>query len=163
MMFHKQVSLSLVATSLLVIGSATASAASLGEKLREAKWDRAIGTWANDSGNFEISYAWKLEDHLLESTVKMGDRISVSLIGVEPGTEKLFHIGGDNQGGCIRGEWEMEDNDPVLEAEFTSTDGESREFKVRYHLEDDDTLSLQMGADQQFEMTLSRVKEEAKE
>lgn len=152
-----------LALSILALSAATASAESLGDMMRNSGWDRVVGTWANDEGNVEVTYAWKLKDHILETTTKMGDRTSVALIGVNADTEKLFHVGGDDQGGCIQGAWEVDGDEPVLQAKYISAYGEEREFSIRYQLEDDDTLAVHVEMDQEFDVTLNRVKSKKKE
>ena len=75
----------LFATVLLIAASTAPAAETLGELLREAKWDGLIGTWvdADTNGeNVKTTYAWKFKDRLIEVTTKMGTTEAVALMGV---------------------------------------------------------------------------------
>ena len=64
--------------------STSRAADTLKDKLRESGWDGIIGTWvdADTKGtNAKISYAWKIEDRVIEENSEMGGKRSVALMG----------------------------------------------------------------------------------
>lgn len=148
--------------ALLVMAAATtpAPAQTLGDNLRGSGWDRILGTWVHaESGNIEVTYAWKFPDRVIEVRSTMGDREATALIAVNAKTGHLYHVGADNQGGSIKGNWELEDGDAVLDATYITGEGKEQNFTIRHHLADDDTLDVTVDGEQQIELTLTRKKE----
>lgn len=140
----------------------TATAENLGEMLKESGWDKIIGTWVDAETTGEratIQYAWKYENHVIESTSTMGDRKSTSLIGLNGKTGEVYHVGANNQGGGVLGKWTGQDGDAVLEVGFVSAEGEEGSMTIRHHLEDDDTMTVTIeGGERTMTVKLVRKK-----
>lgn len=141
---------------------ATATAGNLGEMLREAGWSKIIGTWVDAETKGErvtITYAWKYEDQLIESTSTMGELKSTSLIGVHGKTGDVYHVGANNRGGAVLGKWTGEDGDAVLEVGYVSGEGEEGKMKIRHAMQDDDTMEVTVeGEDGTMTVKLVRKK-----
>ncbi len=132
--------------SALLIGAANAPAAeTLGEILRQSKWDRLVGTWVDaetKGARSKMVYAWKFPDRVIEAISTEGDKQAVSLMGVDGRTGDVFLMSADNQGTSALGTWGLADNgDAVLGLGFATSEGVEGTLSLRYHLEDDDTLT----------------------
>ena len=95
-------SIALAVAALVSLAALPAKAESLGDMMRSAGWDRIFGTWVDadtQGAAVSISYGWKFKDKVVESTVKMGDRESYSLIGINATNGEVFHVGVDSDGG----------------------------------------------------------------
>ncbi len=149
-----------LATLVAIAVPNVASAENLADRLREAKWDHVIGTWVDeDSGGeaFQLAFAWKFEDQLIEVTSKYEDRESVALMGINGKSRNVFHMGADNQGGSVRGNWNVEENgDAVLKAEYTLADGKEGEMSIRFQRVDTDTTVMKIETTEPIEVRLVR-------
>ena len=99
----------------VLCGSATAE--TLGDMIREAGWNKIIGTWvdADTKGqNIRVKYAWKYKDHAIQVTSKLGEVQSTGLIGRNAATGEVFMTGVNSEGGATLGKWIEEDGDAVL-------------------------------------------------
>ena len=148
---------------LVVMGMflSTAVAENLGDILKESGWDKIIGTWVDAETNgkkVSVSYAWKYENHVIETTSSMRELKSTSLIGVNGKTGEVFQAGANNRGGAMLGKWIGEDDDAVLEIGYVSPEGEEGSMKIRHHMKDDDTMVVTVEADQTMTITLVRKK-----
>ena len=118
----------------------------LGDILRQSKWDRLIGTWVDadtKGAGLKSTYAWKIKDRVIESTSKEAQNESVALIAVNAESGEVFQIGADRNGTSFLGKWELpKDGDAVLEVAFTSGTGDKGSIKIRYHFANDDSLVL---------------------
>ena len=132
----------------------------LSEILRESKWDGIIGTWVDadtKGANFKITYAWKLEDRVVEITSKFRGRTSVALMGVNGKTGEVFHMGADSAGTSSLGKWEVDDNgDAVLGIAYTSGDGQEGVVSIRYHREAENTVIMTIELPEPIEVKLNR-------
>ena len=57
-----------LAAILFMLGGVTSYAETLGDTLRESKWDGIIGTWVDPETkgqNKKVTYAWKVKDHAI--------------------------------------------------------------------------------------------------
>ncbi len=136
----------------------------LGEILRQSKWDRLIGNWVDAESKgaaLKSTYAWKIKDRVIESTSKEANNESVALMAVNAESGEVFHTGADRNGTLFTGKWELsKDGDAVLEAAFTSGTGDKGSIKIRYHLANDDTLVLTVELPQPITIKMIRFNEE---
>jgi hypothetical protein len=120
------------------------AAETLGNILRESKWDRIIGIWvdADTKGAKSITtYAWKFKNKtVLEATTKYGEKETVALIGVKRKTGEVYHMGVDSKGTHSLGRWRFEKAKAVLELEFAMAKSKEEGLRVLYMLEDNDTM-----------------------
>ena len=139
------------ATVVLLSAIVQASAAeNLGDVLRETGGIGLIGTWVDaetKGARNKVTYAWKYEDHVLESTSREGDKETYSLMGRNPKTGEVFSMGADNQGGSFIGKWVRDDStgDGILELVYVSGEGQEVALKLRHRLEDSNTLMITGG------------------
>ena len=137
--------LGIVVLAVTVVGTSPTTAESLGDTLREHRWDRIIGTWVDEDTRgaaVKATYAWKFKNQLIEVTTKIGERETVALMGRNAKTGEVFYIAGDNQGGSSLGKWKLESGDAILELGYVTPDGQEGELSIRHHLQDDDTLRV---------------------
>ena len=134
----------MLAGVLTVTAPAANAAEKLSDVLREAKWDGIVGTWvdADTKGEaYKVTYAWKIEDRVIEISTKYGGKETVALMGVNGKTGDVYHMGADSDGTSSLGKWELEDNgDAVLGIVYTSGDGQEGALSIRHHQEDKDTV-----------------------
>lgn len=134
-------------------------AATLGEMTRSAGFEWIIGKWTSAEGNASFSYSWKLDQHAVAVTFKMGDRESEGLILVKPGASKVVYGGADNKGGMVIGSWTKFNDHPTLISTRTDADGTERKMAVEYLKTDDETLTVKiygLGADDQPDVATVR-------
>ena len=132
--------------------------------LRKSKWDRIIGTWVDmdtKGAVLRTTYAWRITDRVIEITSKEVHKESVSLMAVDARTGEVVHMGVDSEGAHSHGKWEMNDNgDAVLGIEFIGADGQEGRLRLRYHLEDKDTLIVTIGLPNAIKVKMVRAKAE---
>jgi hypothetical protein len=121
----------------------SAAAENLGDMLREAGWNKIIGTWMDADTKGEkitVRYGWKYKDHVIQVTSTMGELKSTSLIGRNGKTGEIFQAGANSTGGASLGKWSEEGGDAVLEVGYVSPEGEEGGMQIRHHMQDDDTM-----------------------
>jgi len=138
----KPTSCILIATVLLLAGSQVSAAEKLSNILRKAKWDGIIGTWVDPATKNTTTFAWKIEDRVIEVTSKEKTKQTVALMGVNAKTGEVFHMGANSDGTSVLGKWELEDEDAVLGLLYTTGDGQEGALSIRYHRENADTLTV---------------------
>jgi hypothetical protein len=134
-------------------------AATLGEITRAAGVEWLVGKWTSENGNASFSYTWKLDEHALATTFKMGDHESEGMILVKPGTDKVIYGGADNKGGMAIGAWSEYNGNPTLIYTHTDAEGTVRKMAVEYLKTDDETLTVKVygvGQDDQPDPTTGR-------
>lgn len=144
-----------------VFQPSAANAETLGDMLRESGWDRILGTWVDadsDGTMFQLTYAWKFQDTLIEVSSQGPSRKSTGLIGRHPKTGAVHSVGADDKGGGSIGTWGTEGDDAVLDMSYVTAEGEEGSVQVRYHLEDDDTLLVSFGQEQTTKIKMKRKK-----
>ena len=162
----KTTSSSILCVALICICSfpaATSTAAdTLKDKLRESGWDGIIGTWvdADTQGtSAKVSYAWKIEERVIEVTSKMAERTTVALMGVNGKTGEVFHMGADSDGTSSLGKWEVEDSgDAVLGILYTTVDGQEGGMSIRFHKQGKDAVTMTIELPQPIRVKLVRAK-----
>lgn len=146
----------------LTATSVTSAADKLSDMMRESGWENIIGIWVDPETNgqkHKTTYAWKLEDRVIEIISQQGEKKQVSLIGVNAKNGDVFHMGVDSDGGSSLGKWEMDGNgDAVLGLIYTTADGDSGSLNIRHHRvsEKEMTITLELGTPMTF--TLVKVK-----
>ncbi|NNC89039.1 MAG: hypothetical protein HKN82_11325 [Akkermansiaceae bacterium] len=154
-------SLCAVCLTMWALASPT-TAETLGDILREAGWDKIVGTWldAETGGDaVKTTYKWRIRDHVLEVTTHTAGTESVGMIARVGGSGEVVHAGADNQGGTAVGKWSADDGDAILDLEYATAAGDEGEMRIRHHLKDVDTMvvTIETGEDPVV-LTLRRAK-----
>jgi hypothetical protein len=132
---------------LFMLGGATSYAKTLGDALRESKWDGIIGTWVDPETkgrNNKVSYAWKVKDHAILATGTAFGTNSVAIMGRNAKDGTVFHVGADDKGTSVLGKWMFKDDNAVLELGFVTGEGVEGVMKIRYTKKDDSTLIVSL-------------------
>jgi hypothetical protein len=142
----------------------SAAAENLGDMLREAGWNKIIGTWMDADTKGEkitVRYGWKYKDHVIQVTSTMGELKSTSLIGRNGKTGEIFQAGANSTGGASLGKWSEEGGDAVLEVGYVSPEGEEGGMQIRHHMQDDDTMVVTVSGEGGQKMTITLVRKKA--
>ena len=132
-----------LAAILLMLGGVTGYAETLGDVLRESKWDGIIGTWVDSETkgqNKKVTYAWKVKDHAILVTGTAFGTNSVALMGRNAKDGTLFHVGTDNKGTSVLGKWELKEGEVTLALGFVSGEGAEGTMLIRYTMKNEKTL-----------------------
>ena len=132
-----------LAATLFMLGGVTSYAETLGDALKESKWDRIIGTWVDPETkgqNAKSTYAWKVKDHAILVTSPFFGTNSVAIMGrnVKDGT--VFHVGASSKGASSLGKWDFKDGEAILGLGFVSGEGVEGVMQVRYTMKDENTV-----------------------
>ena len=122
-------------------------AKTLGDTLRESKWDGIIGTWVDPETkgrNNKVSYAWKVKDHAILATGTAFGTNSVAIMGRNAKDGTVFHVGADDKGTSVLGKWTFKDGTAVLELGFVTGEGLEGAMKIRYTKKDENTLTVSL-------------------
>ena len=136
-----------LAAILFMLGGVTSYAETLGDVLKESKWDGIIGTWVDPKTkgqNRKVTYAWKVEDHAILATGATFGTNSVAIMGRNAKDGTVFHVGADDKGTSVLGKWEFKSGVAVLELAFVTGDGVEGVMKIRYTKKDDSTLIVSL-------------------
>ncbi len=96
-----------LAAILFMLGGVTSYAETLGDVLKESKWDGIIGTWVDPKTkgqNRKVTYAWKVKDHAILVTGTAFGTNSVAIMGRNAKDGTVFHAGTDSKGTSVLGE-----------------------------------------------------------
>ena len=132
---------------LFMLGGATSYGKSLGNTLRESKWDDIIGTWVDPETkgrNRKVTYVWKVEDHAILATGTALGTNSVAIMGRNAKDGTVFHVGADDKGTSVLGKWDFKNDVAVLELAFVTGDGVEGAMKIRYTKKDENTLTVSL-------------------
>ena len=142
--------------------SQATAAETLMDKLKEAGWDGVIGTWVDEATGgkgYTITYAWKIQDRVIEVATKSPDNETVALMGVNAKNGQVFHMGADKQGASSLGEWKVDvDGSAVLNLVFTGGDGAQGTLQMRHKLVGKDKMEVTVQLAQPLRFTLIRKK-----
>ena len=151
--------------ALLVTSSNLSAVEDLNDALRDSKWNGIIGTWVDADSNgaaIKTTYAWKIKNRVIEVTSKEGQKETVSLMGVNAKTGKVFQMGADSDGGSFLGEWKMESNgDAVLGIGFTAPDGSEGLLNIRQKMVSQDAMMITIELPQPITFKMIRSKAKA--
>lgn len=137
----------ILAFSSLFSLSASLRAGTLEELTKAAGTEWMIGKWATGDGAASITYAWKLDKHVIGVTFKMGERESEGMILRKPGEEDVVIFGSaDNAGGASHGRWIEFNGHPTLVVKATQADGTEREYATEHIKTDNDTMTVNLCA-----------------
>ena len=128
---------------LFMLGGATSHAKTLGDVLKESKWDGIIGTWVDPETkgrNAKSTYAWKVKDHAILATGSFYGTNSVAIMGRNAKDGTVFHAGTDNKGTSVLGKWELEEGVAILTLGFVTGEGVEGVMQVRYTMENESTV-----------------------
>ena len=156
-----------LAAILFMLGGATSHAKTLGDTLRESKWDRIIGTWVDPETkgqNRKVTYTWKVKDHAILATGAAFGTNSVAIMGRNAKDGTLFHAGTDSKGTSFLGKWEVKDGEAILGLGFVTGEGVEGVMQIRYAKKDENslTVSLEGISPQPIVYTLVKLKTPAK-
>ena len=132
-----------LAAILFMLGGVTSYAKTLGDVLKESKWDGIIGTWVDPETkgqNRKVTYAWKVKDHAILVTGMSFGTNSVAIMGRSAKDGTVFHAGTDNKGTSVLGKWELKEGVAILKLGFVSGEGVEGTMQVRYTKKDENTL-----------------------
>ena len=128
---------------LFMLGGATSHAKTLGDVLKESKWDGIIGTWVDPETkgrNAKSTYAWQVKDHAILATGSFYGTNSVAVMGRNAKDGTVFHAGTDNKGTSILGKWELKESVAILKLGFVTGEGVEGVMQVRYTMENESTV-----------------------
>ena len=128
---------------LFMLGGATSYAETLGDVLKESKWDGIIGTWVDPETkgrNAKSTYAWKVKDHAILATGSFYGTNSVAIMGRNAKDGTVFHAGTDNKGTSVLGKWELKEGVAILKLGFVTGEGVEGVMQVRYTMENESTV-----------------------
>ena len=132
---------------LFMLGGGVSHAKTLGDALRESKWEGIIGTWVDPETkgrNKKIAYAWKVKDHAILATGSGSGTNSVAIIGRNAKDETVYHVGADHKGTSVLGKWTFKNDTAVLELGFVTGDGVEGVMQIRYTKKDENTLVVSL-------------------
>ena len=132
-----------LAVILFMLGGATSYAETLGDLLKESKWDGIIGTWVDPETkgqNAKVTYVWKVKDHAILVTGAAFGTNSVAIMGRNAKDGTVFQVGADSKGTSVLGKWEVKDGEAILGLGFTTGEGVEGVMQRRYTKKDDNTL-----------------------
>ena len=132
-----------LAAILFMFGGVTSYAETLGDTLRESKWDGIIGTWVDPETkgqNKKVTYAWKVKDHAILVTGTSFGTNSVAIMGRNAKDGTVFHVGADSKGTSVLGKWEVKEGEAILGLGFVSGEGVEGVMQIRYTMKDKNTV-----------------------
>ena len=151
----------LIVASIVFAASHVSASEKLSDILVKAKWDGIIGTWVDADSKgaaLKTTYAWKIEDQVIEVTQYQGQKKDVGLMGVNGKTGEVFYMGASSDGTSSLGKWKVDDNgDAVLGFGFTTGDGHEGVLSIRHHLADNDTMIVTIQLDQPIKFKMIRA------
>ena len=128
---------------LFMLCGATSHAKTLGDVLKESKWDGIIGTWVDPETkgrNAKSTYAWQVKDHAILATGSFYGTNSVAIMGRNAKDGTVFHAGTDNKGTSILGKWELKESVAILKLGFVTGEGVEGVMQVRYTMKNESTV-----------------------
>ena len=128
---------------LFMLGGATSHAKTLGDALKESKWDGIIGTWVDPETkgrNAKSTYAWQVKDHAILATGFFYGTNSVAIMGRNAKDGTVFHAGTDNKGTSVLGKWELKEGVAILKLGFATGEGVEGVMQVRYTMKNESAV-----------------------
>ena len=132
-----------LAAILFMLGGVTSYAETLGDVLKESKWDSIIGTWIDPETkgqNKKITYAWKVKDHAILVTSTAFGTNSVAIMGRNAKNGTVFHAGTDSKGTSVLGKWAFKEGEAILGLGFATGEGVEGVMQIRYTKKDENTV-----------------------
>ena len=138
------------------------TAKTLGDVLKQTKWDRLVGEWVDEASGgqgYVFKVRWKLEGRVLETQSFSSDQKTVSLIAMNASDGTVFQVGADDKGGSHFGGWDFRrDRAATLSLGYTGGDGNQGELSIRYVLESPDTMLMTIQLPDPIDIRLKRSK-----
>ena len=134
-----------LAAILFMLCGVTSYAETLGDVLKESKWDGIIGTWVDPETkgqNAKVTYAWKVKEHAILVTSSMYGTNSVGIMGRNAKDGTVFHVGANSKGASVLGKWEFEGDEAILGLGFVSGEGVEGAMQIRYTMKDENTVAV---------------------
>ena len=132
-----------LAAILFMLGGVTSYAETLGDVLKESKWDGIIGTWVDPETkgqNKKVTYSWKVKDHAILVTGTAFGTNSVAIMGRSAKDGTVFHAGAGSKGTSVLGKWDFKDGEAILGLGFVSGEGVEGVMQIRYTMKDKNTV-----------------------
>jgi hypothetical protein len=154
-----------VIASLLVLSTVSGRAENLGELLEQVGLGAIVGTWVDEDTqgeNATVTYAWRIQNHALALSVKSQNGQSEALIGIDPASKEVLHVGIDEQGRLTKGKWSERDGLAVLDLVRIDGNGEELKLQLTHKIIDNKQLVIGMknvATDEGGEFTLVRKPE----
>ena len=136
-----------LAAFLFILGGVTSYAETLGDVLKESKWDGIIGTWVDPETkgqNKKVAYAWKVKDHAILVTGTAFGTNSVAIMGRSAKDGTVFHVGADSKGTSVLGKWEVKEGEAILGLGFVSGEGVEGVMQIRYTMKDENAVVVSL-------------------
>ncbi|MFN7626250.1 MAG: hypothetical protein ACK5PZ_05420, partial [Pirellula sp.] len=134
----------------------------LGEIIRANHMERLLGEWvdiATKGETLKLTYSWKIQERVIEATSKQPDNQSVALISFDAGSEKVTHIGSDQNGSSVSGDWVADaSGDALLSIVVTNANREKGSMQFRFHFIDDDHIEITVLSTPNATIVLERAK-----
>ena len=130
-----------------MLGGVTSYAETLGDVLKESKWDGIIGTWVDPETkgqNAKVTYAWKVKDHAILVTGTSFGTNSVAIMGRSAKDGTVFHAGAGSKGTSVLGKWDFKDGEAILGLGFVSGEGVEGAMQVRYTMKDENAVVVSL-------------------
>ena len=106
-----------------------------------------------------MTYAWKIKDRVIETRTKERHKESVALMCVNAKNGAVFHMSVDSLGSSAIGEWKVDDKgDAVPGMLYTGPDGRGGFLSVRYHFDDQNTITMTVELPQPIAIKIIREK-----
>jgi len=134
----------LIAFTMVCSASQLTAAETLGQVLRDAKWEGILGTWVDPKTKDVMRFSWKIKDRVIEQRDKVQNTEGVSLIGVNAKTGEVFEMGADSDGASGLATWTFKDNEAEVGTFVTTGDGQEVLLSLKYRLIDADTMTVKM-------------------
>ena len=130
---------------LFMLCGVTSYAETLGDVLKESKWDGIIGTWVDTETkgqNRKATYAWQIKDHAILVTSTVFGTKGVAIMGRNGKDGKVFHTGTDNKGTSVLGQWELKKGMAILKLGFVTGEGSEGAMQIRYAMKNESTMTV---------------------
>ena len=128
---------------LFMLCGVTSYAKTLGDVLKESKWDGIIGTWVDTETkgqNRKVTYAWKVKDRAILVTGTAFGTNNVGIMGRNAKDGTVFHAGADSKGNTSLGKWDFKEGEAILGLGFVSGEGVEGAMQIRYTMKDKNTV-----------------------
>ncbi len=147
------------------IGFTTSNASAiedLNDVLKDSNWSGFIGTWVDEATqgrSLTMKVVWKIKNRVIEVTQKEGPKETVSLIGLNAKTGKIFQMGASSDGSSFLSEWDIKTTgEAVIGIGFTAPDGSEGLLSIRQKLVGKDQMVITIELPQPITIRMLRSK-----
>jgi hypothetical protein len=135
----------IVATTLVIWGTAASAQETLGDLVASGGYDWIIGRWAatTDEGQkVEFNFEWALDKHAVLNSLRMGDLQYQGIITVSPTDQGAVDRGADSRGGTWKGAWSPAADGLVRSVEYLAANGRTLKGDMVFDKVDNDTITI---------------------